>query len=99
MVLNGIICVVGLIHMYVDALIYHFPSVQKLTVIVQPFLGSPEEAIDLRFALLTLTSSPHVDHYLDVSKAVSQMCTSGMFWNHTFLSKSGLPCPNLNCPT
>ena len=86
MVLNGIICVEGLIHMYEDALIYHFPSVQKLTVIVQPFLGSPEEAIDLRFALLTLRSSPHVDHYLDVSPAVSQMCTSGMFWNHTFLS-------------
>ena len=79
MVLSGIICVEGLIHMYEDALIYHFPSVQKLTVIVQPFLGSPEEAIDLQFALLTLTSSPHVDHYLDVSIAVSQMCTSGMF--------------------
>ena len=79
MVLNGIICVEGLIHMYEDALIYHFPSVQKLTVYVQPFLGSPEEAIDLRFALLTLTSSPHVDHYLDVSIAVSQMCTFGMF--------------------
>ena len=74
MVLNCIICVVGLIHMYEDALIYHFSPVQKLTGIVQPFLGSPEEAIDLRFALLTLTSSPHVDHYLDVSKAVSQMC-------------------------
>ena len=37
---------------------------------VQPFLGSVKEAILLRDALLMLTSSPGVDHYLQVSAEV-----------------------------
>lgn len=45
-------------------------SLQESVQVVQPFLGSAKEAILLRDALLTLTSSPGVDHYLQVSAEV-----------------------------
>ena len=48
-------------------------SLQESVQVVQPFLGSAKEAILLRDALLTLTSSPGVDHYLQVS---TEVCTS-----------------------
>ena len=45
-------------------------SLQESVQVVQPFLGSAKEAILLRDALLTLTRSPGVDHYLQVSTEV-----------------------------
>ena len=60
---------------------------QESVQVVQPYLSSAKEAVLLRDALLMLTSSPGVDHYLQVSTEViaSAKHTLPVF-KHTLLS-------------